>query len=243
MLNFLIFSSCKDQKLHLTKIKGQQIQITDSLSSHQDVDSFIKPFREHIKKELGNVLAYAPKTYSKNDNELNTAISNLMADIIFTQANPLFKKLSGSNIDIVLLNHGGIRAPIPKGPITLKTSYEVMPFENKIVVVGLKGIKVKEVLSYLLSTKKAHPLLGLKILLDQDYNLIESTINNSPIDENKTYYIATNDYLYNGGDNMTFFKPNESMVNLEYKIRSAMIDYFKKIDTINPVRDNRFVRK
>jgi 2',3'-cyclic-nucleotide 2'-phosphodiesterase (5'-nucleotidase family) len=118
-----------------------------------------------------------------------------------------------------------------------------MPFENKIVVVGLKGDKVNTIVSYLVAKKRAHPILGLKILLDQEYNLIEATINGEQIDKNKTYYIATSDYLYNSGDNMSFFKPSESMFDLDYKIRNAMIDYFKKVDTINPIRDNRFVRK
>ncbi|HMC02386.1 MAG TPA: hypothetical protein VKN14_15205, partial [Flavobacteriaceae bacterium] len=58
----------------------------------------------------------------------------------------------------------------------------------------------------------------------------------------KTYYVATNDYLYSGGDNMTFFKPNDSLYDLNYKIRNALIDYFKKTDTIKPVIDDRFIQ-
>ena len=141
-----------------------------------------------------------------------------------------------------MLNHGGIRAPISAGAITTRTAYQVMPFENKIVVAGIKGNKVIEIVDFLVKSKRAHPFLGLKILLDQEYNLIEASINGESININKTYYIATSDYLYNSGDNMLFFKPNESVVNLDYKIRNAMIDYFKKVDTINPVRDDRFIR-
>jgi len=54
--------------------------------------------------------------------------------------------------------------------------------------------------------------------------------------------VATNDYLFNGGNDMTFFKPNESLYNLNYKIRNVLIDYFKKVDTINPVIDDRFIQ-
>jgi hypothetical protein len=42
---------------------------------------------------------------------------------------------------------------------------------------------------------------------------------------------------------MTFFQPNEGFYDLDYKIRNAMIDYFKKTDTINPVIDDRFIIK
>ncbi|TWO30881.1 hypothetical protein E1J38_014320 [Seonamhaeicola sediminis] len=243
LLNFLFFSSCKEEKLHLIKIEGKQIKITDSLSSNQHIEDFIKPFREHINKDLDSVLAYSPNTFTKDDDELNTALGNLMTNIVFSQGNPIFNKRTGKNIDAVVLNHGGIRAPISEGVITTRTAYQVMPFENKIVVAGIKGNKVNEIVDYLVKSKRAHPFLGLKILLDQEYNLIEASINGKNIDENKTYHIATSDYLYNSGDNMSFFKPNESMLNLDYKIRNAMIDYFKKVDTINPVRDDRFIRQ
>ncbi|TXG39380.1 hypothetical protein FUA22_05770 [Seonamhaeicola maritimus] len=243
LLIFLMFSSCKEQKPQLIKIEGQQIQITDSISFNEEIESFIKPFREHIDSDLDSVLAYSPDTYTKDDTELNTAIGNLMVGIMFSEGNPVFRKRTEANIDIVVLNRGGIRAAIPKGSITERTAYKVMPFENKIVVAGLKGDKIYDIVEYLVTRKQAHPILGLKIILDKGYNLIESSINGEQIDKNKTYYVATSDYLYNGGDNMTFFKPNESYENLDYKIRNAMIDYLKKVDTINPKRDDRFIRK
>ncbi|WP_245940259.1 5'-nucleotidase C-terminal domain-containing protein [Seonamhaeicola aphaedonensis] len=228
--------------MHLIKIEGQQIQITDLLTSNQNIEAFVRPYREHINKDLDSVLAYSPSTYTKDDDELNTALGNLMCSIVFSEGNPIFNKKTGKNIDAVVLNHGGIRAPISAGAITTRTAYQVMPFENKIVVAGIKGNKVIEIVDFLVKSKRAHPFLGLKILLDQEYNLIEASINGESININKTYYIATSDYLYNSGDNMLFFKPNESVVNLDYKIRNAMIDYFKKVDTINPVRDDRFIR-
>lgn len=243
LLNFLFFFNCKEEKSHLTKIEGQIIQVTDSLDLDQDVEAFIKPFRAHIEKDLDSVLAYSPNTYTKNDGELNTAIGNLMTEIIFSEGNPIFNKRTDKNIDIVLLNHGGIRAPISKGPITARTAYQVMPFENKIVVASLKGTQVNKIVSYLVSRKRAHPFSGLKILLDQDYNLLEAIINGKSIDESKIYHIATSDYLYNNGDNMSFFKSSEEVISLDYKIRNAIIDYFKKVDTITPVRDDRFIRK
>ncbi|RED45891.1 5'-nucleotidase [Seonamhaeicola aphaedonensis] len=242
LLNFLVFSGCKQEKMHLIKIEGQQIQITDLLTSNQNIEAFVRPYREHINKDLDSVLAYSPSTYTKDDDELNTALGNLMCSIVFSEGNPIFNKKTGKNIDAVVLNHGGIRAPISAGAITTRTAYQVMPFENKIVVAGIKGNKVIEIVDFLVKSKRAHPFLGLKILLDQEYNLIEASINGESININKTYYIATSDYLYNSGDNMLFFKPNESVVNLDYKIRNAMIDYFKKVDTINPVRDDRFIR-
>ncbi|GAK75774.1 5'-nucleotidase [Nonlabens ulvanivorans] len=65
------------------------------------------------------------------------------------------------------------------------------------------------------------------------------TIQNKPLDKDKIYTVATSDYLYSGGDDMSFFK-DTPMVKIDYKIRNATIDYFKKVDTIKFERDNRF---
>ncbi|WP_241147994.1 5'-nucleotidase C-terminal domain-containing protein [Lacinutrix jangbogonensis] len=226
----------------LSKIEGKQIGIKDSLKIDQDFDSIIAPYRTRLEEDMNTVLSYAPETYSKRDGHLNTAIGNLMAEIVFKEGNYIFNKRTNKNIDAVLLNHGGIRSIISKGNITTETAFQVMPFENSIVVVALKGQQMDSMMTYLSYAKRAHPIEGITLTLDKNYKISEALIQGKPIIKDKTYYLATNDYLYNGGDRMRFFKPNDSVYYLDYKIRNAMIDYFKKVDTINPKIDNRFTQ-
>lgn len=239
-LSLILFTSCKSN--HLYKIEGRQIAITDSLKANQSIEDYIKPYRIQINKSLDSVISYAKDTYSKKDGHLNTAIGNMMADAVYEQTNPVFKSRTGNEIDLVLLNHGGIRSIISKGNITTRTAYSVMPFENSVVVVEMKGDKVKELVDYLVKEQRAHPIHGLQIILDENMQLKSATINNKSIDINNTYFVATNDYLYGGGDRMTFFKPNENLHVLNYKIRNILIDYFTKKDTIAPVIDDRFIQ-
>jgi len=234
--------SCKKETYQLTKIKGENIDISDSLETVKSIDEFVKPYRDHLNKNLDSVLAYSVGTYSKSDGVLETKIGNFMADMIYKQANPIFNSRTGKNIDFVLLNHGGIRAIISKGNVTMRTAYKVMPFENAIVVADLKGEQVKELLEYLARNKRAHPITKLNIELDKDGNLGKALINGKPVDFTKNYFVCSNDYLANGGDRMNFFKTNDSLYVLDYKIRNALIDYLKKVDTINPVIDNRFIQ-
>ncbi len=241
VFGLLLCVSCK-APIDVFKIEGRNININDSLQAKASLDDFIKPYRENITKDLDSVLGYSVATYSKADGDLNTAIGNLMADIIYEEADPVFFKRTGEHIDFVLMNHGGIRAIISKGPITKRTAYELMPFENSIVVSKLPGAYVKELLNYLSKSKRAHPISKLKIVLDKDDHVVESSVSQIPIDFNKTYYIATNDYLINGGDGMDFFKGSEEVIVLNYKIRNSLIDYFMKTDTINPVIDDRFIQ-
>jgi len=244
IFSLLVLSAigCKEQNKHLYRIEGSQITINDSLQSNTEIEAFIKPYREHITKDLDSVLAFAVNTYSKSDGDFNTAIGNFMADAVYEQANPVFNSRTGKDIDMVILNHGGIRSIISKGNITARTAFKLMPFENSLVVVALKGSQIDSLINYLSQSKKAHPISKLKLSIDKNFNVVSATIKGSNIDTNKTYYVATNDYLFNGGDNMTFFKPNEGLYNLDYKIRNVFIDYFKKADTINPVIDDRFIQ-
>ncbi|HLT32366.1 MAG TPA: 5'-nucleotidase [Aquaticitalea sp.] len=235
------FTACK-APVSYSKIEGRQIAITDSLPSDQAIERFIKPYREHVNKSLDNVLSYAMDTYSKSDGYLNTAIGNFMADVMYEQSNPIFKKRSGETIDFVLLNHGGIRSIISKGNITTRTAFEIMPFENSIVVAKLKGEQVKELLDYVVAAKRAHPVSKIKITMDADGELKNATIQGKPIDYGKSYNVLTNDYLLNGGDRMDFFKTRDTVYVLDYKIRNALIDYFTKTDTINPRIDDRFIQ-
>ena len=83
--------------------------------------------------------------------------------------------------------------------------YEVIT-ENSLIVVALKGSQVREIANYLLEHKKPHPLAGITIYISEDEKSVKKIlIQNKPLEDKKTYYVATSDYLANGGDNMTFF--------------------------------------
>ena len=240
-----LFISCKGNDLNnlkVSEIQTERIAVDSTFTSEKAISQFIEPYKKHLNATLDSTLAYNPAFLSKNEGDLNTAIGNLMADAVFIQANPTFKKKTGKDIDIVLLNHGGIRSEIPQGNVTTRTAYQIMPFENEIVIVELTGKKLKEMLKYLEKAKTAHPVSGIEIVADKNYKIEKATIKGREIEDNKTYFVATSDYLSGGGDNMNFFKDPVNIYGADYKIRNAMIDYFSKIDTIKSKIDNRYIR-
>ncbi len=236
----IVLSSCKEKRSELIEITAAQVSITDTITKTESIETFVLPYRNRIDEVLDSVLAFAPNTISKEDGRYNTTAGNLMADIVMEQANPIFKLRTGNQIDFVLLNHGGIRSVISQGPVTARTAYEVMPFENNIAVVELSGPSVLELITYLISSKRAHPIAGMQIVLDQKGQLKTLTIGNKEFNKNRNYWVATTDYLVNGGDSMVFFKDALAVTPIDYLIRNAMIDYFKKVDTIAPIIDDRY---
>ncbi|PKA96619.1 5'-nucleotidase-like protein [Flavobacteriaceae bacterium MAR_2009_75] len=247
--HFVIFStillttSCKDSNIGLSKVSGEEVLIDANLKKSDSIEAFVSPYRQRVDAILDSTLAYSPIVISKSDGDLNTSAGNLMADIVFSEANPIFKARTNKEIDFVLLNHGGIRAMISKGNISSRTAYEVMPFENSIVVAELTGASVLEIASFLRDSGRAHPVSGLQIILDQKNQIETLKIQGKPLDPSKTYYVATSNYLISGGDQMGFFKDATKIVDTDYLIRNAMIDYFKKVDTIAPTVDDRFIKR
>jgi len=238
-LLFFSIESCETKYI----LSGNKIEINNTIENDNKIVDFINPYKNNVDKQMDSVLAYSPVDYDKKNGVLNTAIGNMMADVTLKFSNPVYRARTNKNIDFILLNHGGIRSMISKGNITFRTAYKIMPFENSVVVCELKGRDVYELINYLTLTRKAHPISGINIVLDKNYNLLDAKINGKKIDENKIYSVATSDYLLNGGDKMTFFSKSKKNTTLDYKIRNVLIDYFKEVDTVNFKIDNRFIIK
>ncbi len=242
-LCLMALSSCKNHNEILANIETDRLPVDSTIKQDTSITSFIKPYKEHLNATLDSVLAYNPKLLSKSNSDLNTAIGNLMADIVMDQTNPIFKSRTGQEIDFVLLNHGGIRSELPEGNVTARSAYNLMPFENEIVIAEISGKKVQEMLDYLSQAKTAHPVSGIKITANQEYKILDARVNGKKIDENKTYFVATSDYLQQGGDNMSFLQNPVNLYRSDYKLRNEIIDYFEKTDTIKAEIDNRYIRE
>ncbi|RYJ44382.1 5'-nucleotidase C-terminal domain-containing protein [Flavobacterium beibuense] len=242
-LTFLLILSCSTNKLYNNRIEGKNISITTEYKDNTEIENFITPYRNHINKDLDSVLAYCPETLDKSQGKWQTSIGNLMADVTFETADKLLLIRENKHLDICLLNHGGIRSIIPKGNVTTRNAYEIMPFENSLIVAALKGEQVKEIAQYMIDGKKPHPLSGMQIVIDSNNTIKSITVQGKPINDSQVYYVATSDYLFNGGDNMDFFKKAIAQYDMDYKLRNLLIDYFKEVDTLPVITSQRIVNE
>ena len=241
-LSILLLLSCKNETQYLVKIEGKQIPITKEIGSDNKIESFIKPFKQKVESEMNKVLSYTKKDLVRTDAILQSSLGNLLADLSFKRANPVFNSRTGKNIDFAMFNYGGIRAGITKGNITTENAFNLMPFENTLVVVELTSDKIEDLIQFLIKQKIAHPLskqINLAITSDG----YELKINNKKFDTDKTYFVLTSNYLQKGGDGMDFFKDPIALHPLDYKVRNAIIDYFSETDTVFSKLDSRFIQK
>jgi 2',3'-cyclic-nucleotide 2'-phosphodiesterase (5'-nucleotidase family) len=243
LLTFISIIACSNQKYYVSKIEGKKIAITEKATSAEAIENYIKPYRDHIDKDLSEILAYCPEILDKSKGEWQTNIGCFLADITIEKGNPIFNKRFQKSIDVCLLNHGGIRTIIPKGTVTARNAYEVMPFENSAIIVALKGEQIIEIANYIIAEKKPHPMSGMTFTLSKDNLVTNIKVQGNPLDTSKIYYVATSDYLSNGGDNMNFFKKGIEKYDIDYKLRNMMIDYFKDVDTLKINNDIRIIKE
>ena len=199
----------------------------------------IQVYKDSIDLKLDRIVGYSDGLYTKTDFNyinFNSSLGNLVADILFTQSDSIFKYQENKNIDFVIQNHGGIRASLPKGEVKLSDAYKILPFENEIVIVEMNGKHLSEIVSFLEKELMPHPFSGLTI------NGNEVLIQNRLIIPTNNYFIATNDYLLTGGDNMFFFNKNTREYRLGYSLRDAFIDYTRSNLYLSSKIDNRFIK-
>ena len=152
-------------------------------------------------------------------------MGNWAADAVLDQCNLAYKE----PIDFAVVNYGGIRIPsLPKGDITTGKIFELMPFDNMMVVLEVNG-KIVQQLFELIAQKGGWPVSkGVECSFSQEGKLNSVTINGNPIDNNKTYTIGLTDYVANGGDNCSFFK-EQTQHNTGILFRDAFLQQVKSL--------------
>lgn len=238
LLGIALFTltACKTTSLQVANVQTQKnISINKELKDDEGFAKFIEPYTLKLNKEMNQKISYTQVNLTKEGD--NSNLGNLLADYTFDGADVWTKANLNKNVDAALINIGGIRTTIGKGDILLKNVFEVMPFENEVIIVKMKGSDLQGLFDYYAKTQVNNPVSHLYIATNNG-QLTKTLINGKVVNPAQDYYIATSDYLALGGDNMKFFSKGES-IPTGIKLRDLFIDYFKKNAEINPKEDIR----
>ncbi len=119
--------------------------------------------------------------------------------------------------DVAIHNNAGIRADIPRGPITYGQLYEMLPFDNVLVAMDLKGEHIKAVLEVAASCPRVNTLVAgmsftYNCALPAGNRISNILIRGKPMELQKVYRVQTIDYLANGGDGQVAFKEGTNLI-------------------------------
>lgn len=151
------------------------------------------------------------------------SLMNFVSDFVYDQGKKLNK-----NVELGIVNKGGIRCPMPKGNITQGLIMQMLPFDNKVTVIELSGADLLKGLD-VMASRGGDGVSG-NVTATYDKNTgkcISVTVNGKPVDPEKKYTIATIDYLSNGGDYMSSFRNGKMLNQSERVLYDDLIDYIK----------------
>lgn len=228
-------TACKTT-LQVANVQTQKnISINNELKNDEEFVKVIEPYKQKLDKKMNQKISHTNVDLTKQGD--NSNLGNLLADYTFDGANAWAETNLKKEVDAALINIGGIRTTIGKGDILLKSIFEVMPFENEVIIVKMKGTDLQGLFDYYAKTQVNNPVSHLYIETNNG-QLSKTLINGKAVNPNQDYYIATSDYLALGGDNMKFFSKGE-MIPTGIKLRDLFIDYFKKNPEVIPNTDVR----
>ncbi len=219
---FLAFA-CKPSFYQISQRNVHFTEINASLKEDAQALQTIEPYKKHIDAQMQRIIGYAETEIANGRKTNETPLGNLVADMCQQRAS----RELGKNVDLGFITFGGLRTSIPAGAIRVSDIFELMPFENELVVLEIDGKTIRKLFEYLVAVRNI-AISNSKVLI-QAGKLKDVLINNEPIEDDKIYRVATSDYLANGGDNMSFLKEAKNMYFTHVKYRDMIIQEIENL--------------
>lgn len=209
---------------------AENIQL-DSTNNSTELEAIITPYRQEVDAQMNTVIGTCKEALIKYTPE--SPLGNFSTDAVWVKALGMtpagMEQLTVDN-SMVLLNFGGLRAPINKGEITVGNVFELMPFDNTVAIVALNKSGVEQMKTYLY-TKGGQPVANAQLELSAESKSLQ--INGKEFVGDQLY-IVTSNYLASGGDKMTFLRDAEKKWDSGILIRDLFIEYIKVQKVLEP---------
>ncbi|WP_200860577.1 5'-nucleotidase C-terminal domain-containing protein [Peptoniphilus mikwangii] len=207
-------------------------QIKDKIIVDTQTDKFYSDLQKELAPIKGEVLGEAKGEFT-HDRSAKGTVSLLGRWACEVMAEK-------TNAQIGIQNGGGLRRTLNAGKITMGDLYEIMPFDNYLVVMDLPGDALIKAIDHGINMPETTDgaFSGLKVEYDAskpyEQRITKITLTDgTPIDPQKTYKVVVNDFMFTGGDGYDFTKAQN--VNETYiPIRDVLVESIKQSKTITP---------
>lgn len=212
--------------------------MTGKIKTNPLVARVVEDYKKQVGAKLDIVIAQAEKDYQHdrftNVSELGEWVAEIMRQ--------------GGNAQIGITNGGGVRTSIDKGSVTVGTMYQLMPFDNTVVTMKMKGSDIKNLLEHGIENSEIGwvQYSGIKVYYNpgkpygQKVNAIR--LMDGTLMKMDTYYtVATNDFMAEGGDNYNFKNAIEA-TDTNIPIRDILINELKKSSKLNFKSNNVLIK-
>ena len=203
-------------------VQYSQYRIQQHDEGSRSLASIVKPYADSVNKLMNVVIGYNDSRLEKKK-EGNT-LGFFMTDAYLEMA----RRKVDPKVDAAFMNSGGIRLPeIPAGPVTQGKIFELMPFDNLMVILKVKGSLLKQYLDTLAATEGViESGMTMQIV---DKSVQQVMIGGKPLDVNADYAIAHSDYVVMNSGLLKNIKRSTN----GYLLRDALLDYVRSFNSQN----------
>ena len=221
----VMFISCNSQQVwHQAEIDPETYRFDRyaGVEENEEINALIAPYKAEVDKEMNEVIAILNHELTKKRPE--STLGNFVADILEVQG----EKYINKDVAFAAQNYGGIRVPaVASGDITKGKVFEIMPFDNTMLILESKGSIIQRLCDKIASSGGWPISKGINFVI-KDEKATEIKINGESLDPDVTYTYVLPDYIANGGDGCDFLL-DEKRVDTKIMIREVMIEYLKNL--------------
>jgi 2',3'-cyclic-nucleotide 2'-phosphodiesterase (5'-nucleotidase family) len=151
--------------------------------------------------------------------------------------------------DFAFTNLGGIRDEFGPGPVTARDVFQVLPFDNKLVIVEMDGMMLRDVIETRVSENHGGMhIAGGTVVFNKtrpDFDRVtHMEIQGNLWDPNGVYRVVTIDYLMQGNAGLKMLPgvPDDKKTYTGKLMRQAMEAWISRHSPVSPKMDSRWVR-
>ena len=204
-------------------VKTEVIPVTAAIADDAEIQKVIAPLAAEIKATFDLPLVQAPEGLFRGRRGEENLLGYWVSDVMRRTA----QGVVGSPVRFAITNAGGLRANLRPGLLKVGDIFELMPFENELVVIELTGIEVIQVVKEGIVRRGGEPCSGVKAVVEggPEAAAIRVTwLDGTPIDPAATVKVATSDYLYGGGDSLPTLKKGRKPFTTGITLRQLLLD-------------------
>lgn len=153
------------------------------------------------------------------------------------------REISGAQV--ALTNSGGIKTSLSEGEVTLRKLYNIMPYENQLVLLEMTGAQLEDLIELSLSGKTGFlQSSGIECTYSSSnpsgFRIIQIDVDGQPLEFDATYSVAVNDFMHNNDLEWPELAQGKNPV-IKGLIRENLVKNLKNKQYISPETKKRFV--
>ena len=228
ILSITVFGYAQNVSKPKYQYKYEMVRLDSTYDAKIDpkLAKYVEKKRQKMEKQMQVVIAHTDAELESDAPE--SPLSNFLTDLLLNEAPNYIKDTTFDNLDLSMLNFGGIRTSMPAGNVTVGDIYRISPFDNYLTFIVLKGSELKKALGRFTDQFNA-PYSGATIVYKGN-KPVEITVQGKPIDDNRLYTLVTLDFIADGGDHLLEGVQYEKVEKTSETLRDFLITELKAMN-------------